>query len=60
MCNHTLVYSPWEIHPDGHDRPFLQLGGALQLLMVFYYLYRRLKNKTTGKKKKGKIKGVVG
>ena len=54
MCNHTLVYSPWEIHPDGHDRPFLQLGGALQLLMVFYYLYRRLKNKTTGKKKKEK------
>ena len=29
--SHTLVYSPWETHPDGQDKLSLQLrGSALQ------------------------------
>ena len=33
--SHTLVNSPWETHPDGQDKSFLQLGGGtLQSLLM--------------------------
>ena len=32
-ASHTLVHSPWKIHPDGPDKPSLQLGsGSLESL----------------------------
>ena len=33
-ASHTLVHSPWEIHPNGQDKPSPQLGsGVIQSLL---------------------------